>query len=167
MSVLETERLALRRIAIEDAPFILELVNEPAWLQFIGDKGVHCIEDACNYIRSGPMASYVENGFGLWLVEAHEGRVPLGICGLIRRDGLPDVDIGFAFLERHRRRGFAVEAATAVMAYGKSELGLERIVAITDPENHASIRVLEKLGLRFERTLRISADDVELSLFGP
>jgi len=165
--VLATARLVLREMNRSDAPFILELLNEPAWLRFIGDKGVRDVEGASRYIETGPRTSYAKNGFGLWLVERQGDGLPLGICGLIQRDSLPDVDIGFAFSERFWGQGFAHEAAAAVLAYGRDVLGIGRIVAITDPDNRASIRVLEKIGLRQERTWRDPADDAELLLFAP
>src|SRR4051794_18702973 len=150
MKVLETERLILRRLSTEDADFILELVNEPSWLRFIGDRGVRTTLDACDYILKGPVDSYRRFGFGLYLTELKENAVPIGICGLIKRESLKDVDLGFAFLPEFRGKGYAYEASSAVMAYAKSAFGLNRIVAITNPDNYSSIKVLEKLGLRFE-----------------
>jgi len=165
MSALETPRLRLRDLSLGDAPFILELVNEPAWLRFIGDRGVRSLSDAREYLRAGPLASYARNGFGLWLVEPAGGGEPLGICGLIRRDELLDVDLGFAFLERHRGRGYALEAAHACLSHGFRGFGLRRIVAITDPENAPSIALLEKLGMQREGSVRLHHDDKELLLF--
>src|SRR5262245_35119246 len=156
MKVLETDRLILRRLSIEDAEFILELVNEPSWLQFIGDKGVRTIEDARDYILRGPMELYDRYGFGLYLTELKQDGIPIGICGLIKREALKDVDIGFAFLPRFWGNGYAVESAVAVMAYGNSAFGLNRIVAITSPANHRSIKVLERIGFKFEQILRMS-----------
>ena len=164
--MLETARLVLRWLSTDDAEFILELLNEPSFLQFIGDKGVRTLEDARNYILNGPVEMYNRLGFGLYLTELKESGVPLGICGLIKRDGLEDVDIGFAFLPRFWAKGYAYESAAAVLAYGRDVLGLKRIVAITSPDNHASGRLLEKLGLRFERTMRLSENAEEVRLFG-
>jgi ribosomal-protein-alanine N-acetyltransferase len=165
MKVLETERLVLRLLSPEDADFILELVNDPGWLQFIGDKGVRTPEDARAYIRSGPMAMVARHGFGLYLTELKDGAVPIGICGLIKRHGLADVDVGFAFLPAFRAKGYALEAAVATMEYGRKTLGMTRIVAITTPDNHASIKLLRKLGMRFENMIRLPGDSEELSLF--
>jgi RimJ/RimL family protein N-acetyltransferase len=165
MKVLETDRLLLRRLASADAAFILELVNEPSWLQFIGDKGVRTIADARDYILQGPIAMYNRFGFGLYLTELKENGDPMGICGLIKRESLQDVDIGFAFLPKYWGKGYAYESAAAVMAHGKTALGLKRIVAITSPENYRSIRVLEKIGLRFEQMMRLAEDEPEISLF--
>jgi RimJ/RimL family protein N-acetyltransferase len=165
LKVLETERLILRLLSDQDADFILELLNDPGWLRFIGDKGVRTREDARAYIRQGPMAMYARYGFGLYLTELKEGGVPIGICGLIKRDGLTDVDVGFAFLPAFRAKGYAHEAAAAVMTYGRQSLGMGRIVAITSPDNHSSIKLLEKLGMRFEHRMRLPGDTEELSLF--
>lgn len=165
MRVLETERLALRWLSIEDAPFILELVNEPSWLRFIGDRGVRTLDDAAAYIRNGPIAMYGEHGFGLYLVESKSDGTPLGICGLIRREALEDIDIGFAFLPRHWGKGYALEAAAAVISHGRVTLGLRRIVAITTPDNDSSIRLLEKLGMKFERTMRMPEETEDVKLF--
>ena len=165
MKVLETERLTLRWFSTDDAEFILRLLNEPSWLRFIGDKGVRNLEDARNYILTGPMDMYARLGFGLYLTERKSDASPIGICGLIKRDTLEDVDIGFAFLPGFRRQGYGREAAAAVMAHARSAFGLRRLVAITSPDNEASIRLLEKLGLRFEATVSLAGDGHEVSLF--
>jgi RimJ/RimL family protein N-acetyltransferase len=165
LKVLETDRLILRRLSPDDAEFILELLNDPSFLRFIGDKGVRTLDDARDYILNGPVDMYNRLGFGLYLTELKEGGAPIGICGLIKRDSLEDVDIGFAFLPRFCAKGYACESAAAVLAFGRSALGLNRIVAITKPDNHNSIRVLEKLGFRFERMIRLSADAPEVKLF--
>ena len=165
MTVFETERLHLRRLAVDDAAFIFELVNDPSWLRFIGDRNVRNLEDAKNYILKGPVASYAKHGFGLWLVELKADGTPLGICGLLQRDTLPDVDIGFALLPQFCGQGYAVEAGLATMAYGRTTVGLKRIVAITSPDNESSIRILDKLGLRFERMIRPNPNDRELKMF--
>ncbi len=165
LKVLETDRLILRRLSTDDAEFILELLNEPSFLRFIGDKGVRTLEDARNYILNGPVDMYNRLGFGLYLTELKEDGAPIGICGLIKRDGLEDVDIGFAFLPRFQAKGYAYEAASAVMAYGKDVLGLKRIVAITSLDNHASAKLLEKLGMLFEKVIRLSEDAEEVRLF--
>ncbi|MDB5986303.1 MAG: Protein N-acetyltransferase, RimJ/RimL family [Nevskia sp.] len=148
--MIETERLHLRRLALDDAGFVLGLLNQPSWLRFIGDKNVHTLDDARRYLEQGPMASYQRNGFGLYLTALKTKATPLGICGLIKRDSLQDVDIGFAFLPEFCGQGYAFEAAAAVLHYGRHTLGLRRIVAITSPDNQHSIRLLQKLGLKFE-----------------
>ena len=164
VTVLTTERLTLRRLSPADAEFIVELLNDPAFLQFVGDKAVRTADDACRYILDGPMASYERNGFGLWLVALKESDLPIGLCGLLKREALPDVDIGFAFLPDYRSRGYALESASAVLQYGRTEFGLKRIVAITDPENAGSIRVLQKIGMRFERMIAVSEGAPEIQL---
>ena len=166
MTVLETERLLLRQLSTEDANFILELLNEPSFIRNIGDRGVRTIDDANSYILNGPVASYAKNGFGLYLVRLKETNESIGMCGLIKRDTLEDVDIGYAFLPRFWSKGYAVEAARATKEYAKNVVGLSRIIAIVDPENEGSIRVLEKIGLKFEKTIKFSEDDIELKLFG-
>ena len=166
MTVLETERLVLRRLCADDAEFILELLNQPSFLRYIGDKGVKNTEDAIHYIQTGPVASYDRFGFGLYLAELKESGVSIGMCGLIKRDSLPDVDVGFAFLPAHWSQGYAFEAAAAVMTYGREVLGLRRIVAITSLDNVASIKLLEKIGLRFERLIKLAEDQPEVRLFG-
>ncbi len=166
MKVLETERLVLRRLTVDDAEFMLGLLNEPSFVKFVGDRGVRTIAGAREYILRGPIDSYERHGFGLYLTELKEDRTPLGICGLLRRESLQDVDIGFAFLPQFWARGYAFESASAVMRYAKNTLGLGRIVAVTNPDNHGSIRVLEKLGMRFERMVRLSEDGPELELHG-
>ena len=166
MTVIETERLVLRRLAVDDAEFIVKLLNQPSFLRYIGDKEVRNNADAVRYIQDGPLASYERFGFGLYLVELKDTGVPIGICGLLKRDSLPDVDVGFAFLPSYWSQGYAFEAAAAVMTYGRDVLGLRRIVAITSPDNEGSIRLLEKLGLRFERLIKLSADQSEVRLFG-
>jgi ribosomal-protein-alanine N-acetyltransferase len=166
VTVLETERLLLRQLSTEDAGFILQLLNEPSFIRNIGDRGVRTIESANSYILNGPVASYAKNGFGLYLVKLKETDESIGMCGLIRRDMLEDVDIGYAFLPKFWSKGYAIESAQAVKEYAKNTIGLNRIVAIVDPENQGSIRVLEKIGLQFEKMIRLSADDIELKLFG-
>ncbi len=165
MIVLETERLILRQLTNDDAPFILELLNEPSFIQNIADRKVRTIEDAQAYILNGPVSSYEKHGFGSYLAILKETNESIGMCGLIKRDGLEDVDIGYALLPRFWSKGYAVEAAQAVKEYARDVIGLSRLVAIVDPANEASIRVLEKIGLRYEKMIRLSADDIELKLF--
>lgn len=165
MIVLETARQTLRWLSISDAPFIIELLNDPAWLRFIGDRGVRTIEDARKYILSGPLSMIEHYGFGLYLAERKSDGTPMGICGLIKRDNLDDVDIGFAYLPQFCGHGYALEAAASVMDYGKSAFGLSRVVAITSPDNEGSIKLLEKIGLRLERKVRLLQDADETMLF--
>ncbi len=163
--MLETERLIVRYLTTGDAEFILELLNDPSWLQFIGDFGVRTLEDARNYMVKGPIQMYEREGFGLYLTVRKADAVPIGICGLIKRDTLEDVDIGFAFLPRYWGKGYAFESASAVIEYGTHSLSLKRIVAITAPDNHSSAKLLERLGMRFERMIRQSPEHKESRLF--
>ncbi|MFD3449777.1 GNAT family N-acetyltransferase [Microbacteriaceae bacterium 4G12] len=165
MKILETDRLILRPQTTDDAAFILELMNTPSWLQFIGDRGVRTLEDAKDYILNGAIRMYEQFGFCLFLVARKEDHVPIGICGLVKRDGLEDIDIGFAFLPKYWAKGYAYEAASAVMAYGIDTLGLQRIVAITDQDNHASIKLLKKVGLQFEQLIQLQNGSEKLNLF--
>ncbi|NVJ24578.1 MULTISPECIES: GNAT family N-acetyltransferase [Myxococcus] len=165
MKVLETERLVLRRVTREDAPFILVLVNEPAWLRFIGDRGVKTLEDAWGYITNGPHASYERHGFGLYLVERKSDGAPLGMCGLLKRDSLEYVDIGYALLPAYWGQGYAQEAVSATLAYAQKDLGLKRIAAIVSKDNASSIKVLERMGLRFEKYFRLPGASEEISLY--
>lgn len=164
-NTLETARLNLRHLSTDDASFILELLNDPSFIQNIGDRGVRTLADAEAYILKGPVASYEKNGFGLDLVILKETGEPIGICGLIKRDTLEDVDIGYALLPKFWSKGYAVEAALAVMEFGQKVMGLKRIVAITVPQNQGSIRVLEKIGFKFEKMVKLAGDEAELMLF--
>ena len=163
--VLETERLTLRHATTADDRFIFELVNDPAFIRNIGDRGVRTLADAERYVLDGPIASYEKFGFGMYVVEVRESDTPIGLCGFVKRDWLPDVDIGFAFLPQYRSQGYARESASAVRRYGHEVLGLTRIVAIVSPENADSIRLLEKIGLRFEGMVRPVNEDADIKLF--
>ncbi len=164
-AVLETPRLALREFTHGDDAFVLRLVNEPSWLRFIGDRGVRTLPDARRYLDDGPRRSYARNGFGLWCVALRPSGTPVGMCGLIRRDTLPDVDVGFAFLPEAWGQGYARESAAAVLAHARDVLGLSRILAITDPDNAASIRVLEAVGMRPEGAVRLPGETIDLLVF--
>ncbi len=163
-SIFETERLLIREFNIDDVEFIFTLLNTPTWLQFIGDRGVKNIEDAKNYLINGPMKSYRENGFGLSMVEMKDGSVPIGMCGLIKRDSLDDIDIGFAMLPQYAGNGYGYEAASATMDHAKKTIGLNRVVAITVTDNIYSIGMLKKLGMQFEKMIRLD-EEKELMLF--
>lgn len=164
-NVIRTPRVDLRELNPDDAGYILELLNEPAFIRFIGDKGVRNLADAREYLQQGPIDSYIRNGFGLYAACLRDG-TPIGMCGLVRREGLDDPDVGFAFLSRYWSKGYAVESAGAVLAYAVQELRLPRIVAITSPDNCSSIAVLEKIGFTFERMIRLVDHSPELKLFG-
>jgi RimJ/RimL family protein N-acetyltransferase len=163
--VLKTRRLVLRELAESDADFVLELLNDADFLRFIGDRGVRTPESARHYILNGPVASYSRHGFGLYLVELADTGRALGMCGLVKRETLADVDIGFAFLPAHRAQGYATEAAAAVLAHGRDNFGLRRIVAIVAPDNERSANVLVKIGLGYERMIKLSAEEPEIRLY--
>ncbi len=165
MKVIETERLILRELNADDAAFICQLVNEPAWLRFIGDRGIRTEEQARDYILTGPMKMYAQHGYGLWLVALKETGDPIGICGLIKREIQEDVDLGFAFLAAHWRKGYAYESAKATMVHGKERFGITRLVAILSPDNVASGCLLEKLGFGFERMIRLAKNAPEIRLY--
>jgi RimJ/RimL family protein N-acetyltransferase len=165
LEVTGTERLVLRWIDAGDAAFLFELVNDPSWIQYIGDKGVRTLEDAQRYIQNGPLDMYKRLGFGLYLVELKETGERIGICGLIKRGALEHVDLGFAFLPRFWRNGYALESAAAVMSYGRRMLGLSQIVAVLSHDNRRSCKLLEKLGFRFQRKVRLQANGEELDLY--
>ena len=162
--LITTPRLALREFTAGDADFILALLNEPSFLQHIGDKGVRTLDEARAYIETGPRASYARFGFGLYAVELRDDGQVIGMCGLVKRDALDHPDVGFAFLPRYWSKGYAFEAAAAVLQHARSALGLTRLLAITSPGNTASIQLLGRLGFCFERLQRLSADD-EVKVF--
>ena len=164
--VLSTERLELRWLTAEDAEFIIALTNDPDWLRYIGDRGIRTLDDARGYIAKGPASLYATLGFGLYAVDERASGTTTGICGLIRRDWLETVDIGFAFLPSFRGMGYAYEAAAATMEHAQA-LGFDRVLAIVSPDNADSIRLLTKLGMTFERTATEPGDDDgEVSVYG-
>ncbi len=165
MRVLSTERLHLRWFVADDAAFIFELVNDPDWVRFIGDRKIHTLEAARTYIENSLIAMCRRLGFGLWLVERRTDGVAIGICGLIKRESLADVDLGFAFLPDFRGQGFAIEAATATLAYGRDHWELKRIVAITSPDNEPSAKVLKKIGMHLEQRTRLAGEERDCLLF--
>ena len=165
VNILETNRLILAEQTEEDAAFILELMNSPGWLKYIGDRGVKTVEDAEKYIANGAMKSYSQNGFGLYLTRLKNENIPVGICGLIKRPGLAQVDIGFAFLPQYAGKGYGFESASAVMKHAKEVLGLTVIVAITTKDNIPSVKLLEKIGFGFKEMVTLPGDNEELILF--
>jgi RimJ/RimL family protein N-acetyltransferase len=152
-------------MSTEDAEFILGLLNQPSWLHFIGDRGVRTLDDARSYIVNGPIEMYARLGFGFYIVELKDAGLPIGICGLVKREYLDDADIGYALLPQYWDKGYAYEATSEVLAYGTGKLGLKRIVAITSSDNHRSARLLEKLGLRYERMVTSPDTGQEVRLF--
>src|SRR5262245_16732434 len=147
VSVLETERLVLRWFTPDDAAFIFELLNQPSWKRYIGDRGIDSIEAARHYIETVPLASYHRHGFGLFAVQLKAENTLAGMCGLIKRDTLNDVDIGFAFLPPFEGQGLAYEAASALLTYSANVIGLKRVLAIASVDNERSVRLLERLGM--------------------
>lgn len=165
MFKLETNRLVLRELTLDDAPFILQLLNEPSFLHYIGDKGVRTLDDARNYLQKGPMASYAQFGYGLCMVEMKVSGEPMGICGLVNRDTLPDPDIGFAFFPAYWRQGYAFESSAAVLVHAQQELGIHRVLGITQADNVGSIKTLEKIGLTFEGMISLTEGAPKIQLF--
>ena len=165
MTVLSTQRLELRQLDAGDAPFMLELLNDPSFIANIGDRGVRTVEDAARYIQDRLVPSYARYGYGLYLVELRATGAAIGICGLVRRDYLDDPDIGFAFLPPFLGQGYALESATAVRAHALEALRMQRLLAIVSPHNTRSIQLLEKIGLRFERMITPPGEAREIRLY--
>lgn len=165
MEEFTTPRLVLRRFTADDATFILKLLNDPGWHRFIGDNGVRNADEAVAYLLKGPLAMYQRFGIGLQAVDLKDGGTTIGMCGLIQRDGVADVDLGFAFLPDFRGRGYAREAASAALARGHGHHGIPRIVAFTAPDNARSVRLLDQIGMRLERTTTLPTSAEELLLF--
>ena len=165
MIVLETERLTLRHLTLDDDQFIYGLMNEPAYIENIGDRNIHSFADAGRYIQEKLTPSYQQHGYGLYAVESKSDQQPIGIAGFVKREILEAADIGFAFLSNHRQRGYGYEAASHLMEYGRAKLSMTRIFGVTSPTNHSSIQLLQKLGLRFERMIRLPTYDRESMLF--
>jgi len=163
--ILRTARLVVRELTAGDASFILTLLNDPGFIEHIGDRGVRTTVDAENYIERGPRSSYAQHGYGLWLVELMESATPIGICGVLKREALPDPDIGFAFLPHYRSRGYAFEAACAVRDCARDTFNVTRLLAIVSPANVSSIRLVERLGFAYERTIVMPGETKELKLY--
>ncbi|MDH3400013.1 MAG: GNAT family N-acetyltransferase [Chromatiales bacterium] len=162
---LQTDRLLLEHFSFEDCGFILRLLNEPSFIENIGDKGVRDLEGARAYLRDGPIASYAANGFGLFRVGLRQSGDCIGMCGLISREILEDVDIGYGFLPEFWGQGYGIESAAAVMRYGREQLGLKRIVAVVSPGNTSSIKLLQKLGMQNSGKIRMADNEPEIDLF--
>jgi len=162
VKILETERLLLREVEPDDAGFVLDLLNQPSFKKYIGDRGVRTVEQAREYIATRFTKSYEENGFGLYLVELRTDATPIGVCGLVKRNELDDPDIGFALLPQFEKRGYAFEAADAVMRYGRETLGLLRVLAITTLDNESSGRLLERIGLLFKHEIVLRDETLKL-----
>lgn len=163
--VIETKRLILRKFTVDDAAFMLELLNTPTWLRFIGDRNVRTLEESEQYLLNGNIRSYHEYGFGFYVVVIKETQESIGICGIVKREGLEDVDIGFAFFQQFMGKGYGYESASAVLHYALNDLKIRRIVAIVNPENLVSVALIKKIGLQFEKMIQVSHKDIELMLF--
>lgn len=157
-----TDRLTISRLGFDDCQFILELLNEPAFHEYIGDRGVRNTQDAREYLKNGPIGSYEKHGFGLFLVSLNADKTAIGICGLVKRDEFELPDLGFAFLECHWGHGYAHESSLAVLNHATSQLDLQQVIAIVDEDNTKSIQLLEKLGFGFEKMVRMTdeTDDI-------
>lgn len=164
--IMETERLILRKFTVDDALFMLELLNTPTWLRFIGDRNVHSIKEAKQFLLDDHIKSYETYGFGFYAVVIKATCELIGMCGLKKRDSLEDVDIGFAFMPDFTGKGYGFEAAGATLSYAQEALELKKIIAIVNPENADSIKLIKKIGLQFEKMVRLPFIDVELMLFG-
>jgi RimJ/RimL family protein N-acetyltransferase len=164
-SVAETERLRLCEFTREDAPFLLELLNTPEWIKFIGDRNVRTLDEARNYASSRLISSYHRYGFGLYKVELKNDSTPIGMCGLVRREALEDVDLGFAFLPQFTGMGYAEEAGTATMDLARRKVKSKRLVAITMVDNSHSINLLRKLGFNFEKTVNFPGEEQTLMMY--
>lgn len=165
MNIIETKRLTLREYTENDAPFIMRLLNEPAFIQNIGDRKIRTEEDAKSYITTRLVESYKKNGFGLFMVELKDNKTPIGMCGLVKRDPKEDPDIGFAFVPEFWNKGYAVESSLGVLDYAKNNLKLKRILGITIPSNIGSIKTLERVGLKFEKISTSKDDGKEIRVY--
>ena len=161
----ETDRLSVRRFTLDDAPFVLRLLNEPLWHRYIGDRGLRTVDDAREYLRSRLLAHYEAHGFGSYHVTLRETGEPVGLTGLIQRQGLDAPDLGYAVLEAHHGKGLATEVARATLAHARGDLGLGRVVAFIDADNVASRRVLEKVGMRPDGTYLVEGEAVPCLLY--
>lgn len=166
MPGLLTPRLRINYLSADDAPLMLAVLNDPDFIANVADRGVRTPAQARRYIEDGPVASYREHGFGMYAVRLRDNAEPIGLCGLVKRPQLADVDIGYGFLPAARGRGLALEAARAVWDYATGELGMRRLVAIVAPGNAPSIRLLEQLGLRYEADTRLAPGEDPVRLYG-
>lgn len=162
--IARTQRLILRQVEISDDEFLITLLNDPAWLRNIGDRGVRNPTAARQYIKDKIVGSYETFGFGMYLIQLVADGSPVGLCGLVKRSSLPDPDIGFALLPGYRNNGYAQEAAQAVIGHAR-RIGLIRLLGIVIPENTASVRLLERLGFCCEGTYRPPHEETELRLY--
>ena len=163
--IIETERLKLREFNSADGEMIFELLNSPGWLKYIGTRSIETTDDAINYIETKLRKGYKESGFGFYLVELKSTGEKIGMSGLVKRDGLDNVDVGFALLPQFENKGYAYESTAAVMKFAKEQLKLSKLAAITVPYNTPSIKLLEKLGMKFDKKINIPGDPEDLLLY--
>ncbi len=160
----ETARLRLRRQTLDDAVFLLAVMNDPEFIRHIADRGVRTPDDARAYLTAGALASYAEHGFGLWLIERMSDGAALGLCGLVKRPAFTDVDVGYALLPAFRGAGYAREAVAGTLAHARAAYGLTRLIAVVSPDNVPSRRLLEREGFVFERMVRMTPEEPEILL---
>ena len=165
MNIIKTDRLLINRITLDDAAFILELMNDKDWIKNIGDRGMTTIEDAEEYIRTRFLKTYEESNIGFYGLVLKNSKEVIGIAGLVDREGIDHVDIGYGLLPNFRGKGYAFEATKAIYDYGYNHLKLEKIVAIVNPDNPTSIQLLSKLGLEFEKMVRFPDEEKDIMLF--
>lgn len=165
MNVMSTDRLLINRITLDDAGFILKLMNDKDWIKNIGDRGIRTIEEAEEYIRTRFLKTYDEVGFGFYSLILKNTHQSIGIAGLVDREGIDHIDIGYGMLPEFRGKGYAFEATKAVYDYGYKDLKLDKIVAIVNPDNPGSIKLLSKLGLEFEKMIRLPDEEIDIMLF--
>ena len=165
MKILETERTILREVVEMDAEFILDLINQPSFIKYIGDRNIRTVEEARIYAKERMIISYEQFGFGMYLIELKKDKTPIGVCGFVKREDLPYADIGFALLPEYEGKGFALETSDAILKYGKEKLGFDKVLAITTQNNIGSMKLLEKLGFSFEKLTKSPHADEELNLF--
>jgi len=153
VQILETNRLILREVTVDDGQFIFDLLNTPKFKKYIGDRGVNSLQESLEFIDTKYRQSYTDHGYGLYTVETKYDGTPIGVCGFVRRDTLPGPDIGFAFLPEFEGKGYGFESARAVMDFGRETLGFTNLFAITSQDNDVSGKLLEKLGFRFDEMI--------------
>ncbi len=163
--ILETRRLLITELTVDDAPFIFKLMNDKEWKRFIGDRNIHTLQDAKNYLADRLIPSYKNWGFGFYKVADKSTDAPLGISGFVDRKELEHVDVGFAFLPEGRKKGYAFESTQALLFYASEALNLKTILAIANKDNENSHRLLKKLGFRFQKYVKLYDENEEISLF--
>ncbi|AJD52302.1 Protein N-acetyltransferase, RimJ/RimL family [Thalassospira xiamenensis M-5 = DSM 17429] len=165
MTILETKRTLVRHATHDDAPFIMQLLNEPGWIRFVGDRNIHDLDAARKFIDDRLLSSYLKHGFGLYIVDEKATHTAIGLCGFVKRDTLDAPDIGYAITESRQGMGYAFEVSNALIDYGYDVLGFERIFGYTLPDNTVSLKLLTKLGLTYERDQDVNNSGETCKLF--